>query len=92
MFNNVLLPNFVYIDRNVISNCTKFPIPNDNHFGSPKLTFSPHPLKIKEGEPFKATFEVEVLKEIPVDTKIDLWLYLGEKTKLPSWNISVSNI
>ena len=91
IFNYVLLPNFVHLDRNVISNCDKKP--NENYLESPRLTFSPYPLKIKEGEPFQIAFEVDLLKEIPIGTKIELQVYFelayGEVSLFPALNHEV---
>ena len=87
IFDNALIPNFIYIDINVISNCDK--IPTENHFASPKLTFSPYPLKIKKGEPFQIAFEFDLLKEIPIGTKIELEVQFGEDTLIPPIIISV---
>ena len=86
IFDNALLPNFVYIDINVISNCDKKP--TENHFASPKLTFSPYPLKIKEGEPYQIAFEFNLLKEIPIGTKIELEVYFGTMA-IPALNHKV---
>ena len=89
IFDNALPQNFVYIDINVISNCDKKP--TENHFASPKLTLSPYPLKIKEGEPFQIAFEFDLLKEIPIGTKIELEVQFGEDTLIPPILISVIN-
>ena len=89
IFNYALLPNYVYIDKNVISNC--YEKPTENHFASPKLTFSPYPLKIKEGEPFQIAFELDLLKEIPIGTKMELEVQFGEDTVIPPIIISVIN-
>ena len=86
IFNYALLPNFVYIDNNVISNCNKQP--TGKHFESPKLTFSPYPFKIKESEPYQIAFEVDLLKEIPIGTKIELEVYFGTMA-IPALNHEV---
>ena len=57
---------------------------------SPKLTFSPYPVKIKPGAIHKVAFEFDLVKEIPMDADVDLKMFVGD-IALPGYTIGVIN-
>ena len=60
---------------------------------SPKLTFSPYPVKLMAGEPHKVAFEFNLLQEItqiPIDAIMQIMINFGG-IQIPKLNIEVIN-